>query len=67
MKGKDGGMMDCASHWYLDGIMMLIGLGYLLGQDGWKLLSGFWMSYYLPAWGVLFLFLGVKMYMMHHN
>ncbi|MFH0971524.1 MAG: hypothetical protein V1835_03060 [Candidatus Micrarchaeota archaeon] len=64
MKGKEGG---CGEHWYLDGIMMLIGLGYLVGMDGWRLFPGFSMSAYLPAWGVLFIFLGLKMYMMKHG
>ena len=66
MKGKSGGM-DCGNHWYLDGLMILIGLGYFFGDDGLRVLGGFAVSEFLPAWGVLFIFLGLKMYMMKHG
>ncbi|MFH1257785.1 MAG: hypothetical protein ABIG96_06300 [Candidatus Micrarchaeota archaeon] len=64
-KGK-GFSMNCGDHWYLDGIMMLLGLGYLIGTDGWGAVN-FTLSYYLPPFAMLFLFLGLKMYLMKHG
>ncbi|MFH1751087.1 MAG: hypothetical protein ABH863_05385 [Candidatus Micrarchaeota archaeon] len=65
MKDKKGGM-NCSGHWYLDGIMMLVGALYLIGRDGWNFVPSLVMSDILPAWGLLFVFLGFKMYKMHH-
>ncbi|MEK6953966.1 MAG: hypothetical protein AABX01_03090 [Candidatus Micrarchaeota archaeon] len=66
MKGKDGGM-NCGNHWYLDLVMFILGLGYLLGVDGYGIIRGFTMSDYVPVYGALFLFFAAKMYVMHHS
>ncbi len=52
---------------YMDGILIIIGLGYLLGMDGWGVINSFKLSNILPFWGTVFLFFGVKMYMHKHG
>ncbi|MBI5225573.1 hypothetical protein HY989_06920 [Candidatus Micrarchaeota archaeon] len=66
MKGKENGM-NCGDHMYMDGILILIGLGYMLGLDGWGVINTFKLSNILPFWGTVFLFFGIKVYMHKHG